>query len=173
MRRFWIMLLGVAVALAIALPAGAGKPDCDLDPSHAACDRGSEVESQTCEELVANGASWVLGQRVGDHYAAFGVPACIDLDHGDRAAQYWEVRWVGDTRKGTVKGLGLAFKRGLPGEWYADTVATSESGVWDPWPLVDPEDGPFIFVAMPHQGDKWDTITLVVTPRGQCSDEDC
>ncbi len=32
MRRFWIMLLAVAVALVIALPAGAGKPDCSTYP---------------------------------------------------------------------------------------------------------------------------------------------
>jgi hypothetical protein len=33
MRRFWIMLLAIAMALVIALPAGAGKPqiDCDND----------------------------------------------------------------------------------------------------------------------------------------------
>ncbi len=31
MRRFWIMLLAVAMALVIALPAGAGKPCCNPD----------------------------------------------------------------------------------------------------------------------------------------------
>jgi hypothetical protein len=39
MRRFWIMLLAIAMALVIALPAGAGKPpiDCDKHPNHPEC----------------------------------------------------------------------------------------------------------------------------------------
>ena len=39
MKRFWIILLAAAMALVIAMPAGAGKPpiNCDKKPDHPAC----------------------------------------------------------------------------------------------------------------------------------------
>ena len=39
MKRFWIIVLAVAMALVVALPAGAGKPpiDCDRLPNHPEC----------------------------------------------------------------------------------------------------------------------------------------
>ncbi len=37
MRRFWIVLLVVAVGLLIAVPAGADKPNCEADPDHHSC----------------------------------------------------------------------------------------------------------------------------------------
>jgi hypothetical protein len=44
MKRFWIILLAVAMALVIALPAGAGKPelDCDKHPNNPECTSDSE-----------------------------------------------------------------------------------------------------------------------------------
>jgi hypothetical protein len=44
MKRFWIILLAVAMALVIALPAGAGKPElsCDKHPNNPECTSDSE-----------------------------------------------------------------------------------------------------------------------------------
>lgn len=55
MRRSWIMLLAVVLALVVALPAGAGKPD---NPGKPAPDPDPEI--WTCKERVANGATWEL-----------------------------------------------------------------------------------------------------------------
>lgn len=61
MKRVWIGLLAVAVALAIALPAGAKKPDCEADPSHPACKESPEPEptgGYTCAEYAAMNPDW-------------------------------------------------------------------------------------------------------------------
>jgi hypothetical protein len=56
MRRIWIMLMAITMALVIALPAGAGKPpiDCDKHPNHLECvpDPGDDtpIAGTTCRE---------------------------------------------------------------------------------------------------------------------------
>jgi len=168
-NRIVVMMLVVVTVLAMATTALAGKPDKP--------DKPEPPESRTCKELDADDTSWVLGGwveghsergvSVEAHYEASGVPACIDLDKlvEHRNAQLWLVEYSGQARKGTTKGLGLGFKRGLPGEWYAGPELRNPGVAWEPWVAPD-DDGPFVFVAMEHHGDKWQTITIKVTPQG-------
>jgi hypothetical protein len=58
MKRVWIGLLAVAVALAIAQPAGAKKPDCEADPPHPACKESPETGGYTCAEYAAMNPDW-------------------------------------------------------------------------------------------------------------------
>ena len=57
MKRFWIILLAIAMALVIALPAGAGKPDCDPDSLtytqfHPACGKDDPEPPPPVEEVA-------------------------------------------------------------------------------------------------------------------------
>jgi len=49
MKRGWTILLAGALSLAIALPVGAAKPDCELDDSHPSCKTDDSTTTTTTE----------------------------------------------------------------------------------------------------------------------------
>jgi len=57
MKRLWIMLLAIAMALVIALPAGAGRPeiDCDKHPNKPECTSDPELPAEVVCEFDDNG----------------------------------------------------------------------------------------------------------------------
>ncbi len=62
MQRYWTVLLVLAVAVVIALPAGAAKPDCIDEPSRPWCEPAEDPEGPvglTCEETAADGWDYV------------------------------------------------------------------------------------------------------------------
>ena len=94
MRRFWIMLLAVALALVIALPAGAGKPDKPDKPEKPTPEppttyavtitmtNGSGIETTCDGSTIEMERTDARGGRV-KHFEAFG--AKLDIHAGDLA----------------------------------------------------------------------------------------
>jgi hypothetical protein len=112
MKRFWIMLLAVALALVIALPAGAGKPDrnCDETPDHPQCraDLGDDtpIAGTTCgsPDDVKTGDFEVILKGKSD-------TACIDVIANPGA---WKIRIE---TVGIVRGLSLFLRDSVgPGD---------------------------------------------------------
>ena len=105
MRRIWIMLLAHAMALVIALPAGAGRPpiDCDKLPNHPECaaDPGDDgpiagttcIEAGSTYDLMTDDFVVVLNGKSDT--------ACIDVIAEPGA---WK---VGIETDGIVRGLSL------------------------------------------------------------------
>jgi len=49
------------------------------------------------------------------------------------------------------------------GVTHAEEIFSTTSGTWAT-PIIDPPDEAFVFVAMPHSADEWQSITIRVTP---------
>ncbi|MFH1330464.1 MAG: hypothetical protein ABIJ48_07435 [Actinomycetota bacterium] len=164
-RRAWIMIVAlVAGLLAVSATAMAAKEDGKKRPPTTTTTTTAPT-LWTCEARVANGAVWVLGtfNEVGGFYTVSGLPACIDLLAEHTGAMRWRVDWIGTVTREPIKGLQFVFETEVHGVVYAETVATTASGIWETDVLDPPEEG-FVFVAMPHHKDKWTSITITVTP---------
>lgn len=116
MRRIWVTLLAVALALVIALPAGAGKPpiDCDKLPNHPECatDPGDDtpIAGTTC---VEDGSTYDV-QTDDFDVTLYGKSdtACIDVLPAYPGA--WKVTIETD---GIVRGLSLYLRDSVaPGD---------------------------------------------------------
>ncbi|MEN8114733.1 MAG: hypothetical protein ABFS21_10120 [Actinomycetota bacterium] len=91
MKRFWIMLLVLAVALVTALPVGAAKPDCNPDspdytPEHPSCvpDEPDEpLVGLTCADAEAQYGPHVDVNWIDDWTFTFEIgyreDACVDV----------------------------------------------------------------------------------------------
>ena len=162
----------VAVAVVTALSASAafaakgGVPGPPGTGDPAVTTTTAEPTLWTCEARNENGAVWVLGEWDGTSYSAGGPGTCIDIDRpGHTDAHRWLVTWSGETAKGTdtVKGLLLRFETGVHGTIWAEEVFTTTGGTW-PTAVIDPPDEAFVFVAMPHSGDRWTAFQVTVPP---------
>lgn len=161
-----ILILVVVVGLLVALPATAmaGKPD---KPGKPTTTTTTAPDYWTCQARFDNGGvGWVLGawDNTAGVYLGSDVPSCIDILSDHRDLTHWKVEWSGSTTNGTVKGLKLVFEAQVHGTVFAETVVTSESGRWmASWTTTGIEN--LVFVAMPHQGDKWTgPVTFTLTP---------
>jgi hypothetical protein len=163
---------------ALATAALAGKPDCDADSSHASCKPTTTTTVVapttvpgywTCQARIDNGAVWPLGTYDGgaNVYTGEGPALCVDIMAEHRDVTDWLVEWLGTVTKDTVKGLKLVFEEEVHGIVYAETVKYEPSGRWVA-SLPDTPVGNLVFVAMPHQGDKWDgPMTFTITPQSE------
>jgi hypothetical protein len=154
----------VTTSAAFAAKGGVPGPPDPGDPGVTT----TTVESAlwTCEARNEAGATWVLGEWDGVSYAAGGPGTCIDIDEpGHTAAHRWLVTWSGETAKGTdtVKGLLLRYETEVHGTVWAEEVFTTTGGSWST-AVIDPPDEAFVFVAMPHSGDRWTAFQVTVTP---------
>lgn len=159
----------VAVMIVMALALGA------VGMASAFAARGGKgppvVESKTCQERIDNGAVWSLGTYENGVYTVETTPGCLDFDfetepyYFDTACVAWEVTGVQ-----RFKGLKFVFENGLHGTEYAVLETGDTSGRW----LADLSDTGWetapmpAFVAMSRNGDRWENITLTVTP-GTCT----
>ena len=124
MKQLWIMLLAVSLALVIALPAGAAKPDCNIDPSHSSCKVDEPRVGLTCAEAETAGwdhvdpewGTWDLDGD-GEFEAGFRVVlnrhegACVDVES---AAGDW---WM-DVQVGSAREVYLSVQDSVaPGDW--------------------------------------------------------
>jgi hypothetical protein len=115
MRRYWVILLAVAMALVIALPAGAGKPqiDCDKHPNHPECvaDPGDDtpIAGTTC---VDGGSAYDV--KTDDFSVVLNGKsdtACIDVIANPGA---WKVEIE---TEGIVRGMSLFLRDSVgPGD---------------------------------------------------------
>ena len=181
MRRMVTLLFVGVLVVAVAVPAGAGKPDCDEGSTHPSCPSDPPpTEGETgwwCEDRIENGAIWSPGVWVDDSYLITAPTGCIDIkDDVHRGCHVWTVEVVGQTLKGTAKGMKLVFEDGIhaPGGVHAQTELTafelnSAGNLSATWitPAIqgdaDPE-VPYTFVSMPRAGDRWQWIEITVTP---------
>ena len=174
-RSFSVVALVIMMVAALATAALAEKPDCEFDPSHASCKPTTTTTTavttttvpdySTCQKLIGNGAVWPLGTYDGANvYTGEGPALCVDIMAEHRDITEWTVEWMGTTAKGTVKGLKLVFEEEVHGTVYAETVVYEPSGSWDA-SLPDVPVGNLVFVAMPHNADKWiGSMTFTITP---------
>ena len=161
-RRRWLpIVVVVGLMLTMAPAALAGKPP--KPPKPTTTTTTTTPEFWTCEARIANGAvGWVLPSE-DDPYAVTGIAPCIDILAEHRAIEDWTVSWEGATRRGTVKGLKLVFEREVHTSVYAETVVYEQTGVWCPSLGAEPRDN-LVFVALPHNGDKWEWFEVTLTP---------
>jgi hypothetical protein len=89
MKRFWITLVAVAMALVIALPAGAGRPelDCDKHPNKPECTSDPEPPPTVEDVACAFGSDGVLlnseGQPIELDRANLGIRCQLAADPSD------------------------------------------------------------------------------------------
>jgi len=164
-----IVVVAVAVVTAVsasaAFAAKGGVPG-PPDTSDGSTTTVVEPTLWTCEARNENGAVWVLGEWDETSYSAGGPGTCIDIDQpGHTDAHRWLVTWSGETAKSadTVKGLLLRFETEVHGTVWAEEVFTTTGGSWAT-AVIDPPDDAFVFVAMPHSGDRWTAFQVTVTP---------
>ncbi len=118
MRRFWTVLLVLAVAVVIALPAGAAKPKCEVGSSHPSCKPAEEPEAQiglTCDEVATDHGwdfvpvTWSSDREftvVLDHH----LGACVDLTSAAG-------EWVIDVQVGSAREVYLSVQDSVfPGD---------------------------------------------------------
>ena len=74
MKRIWILLVVVALGVALAAPASAAKPNCELDPGHPSCKPADE-------DPPADGP---VGMT------------CVEADAALRNIAHVEPTWTGD-----------------------------------------------------------------------------
>jgi hypothetical protein len=125
----------------------------------------------SCQARIDNGAAWVLADWVEEvgAYVVDSPLACIDFREEHYDARRWKVEWEGEIDTVEV-GFLLVFEKELHGPIYAENEVDTKSGVWVT-PEIDPDDdAPFVFVAMPHSFDDWQSIAFTVTP---CTDAGC
>ena len=171
-NRIVVMMLVIVTVLAMATTALAGRPNKPGKPE--------PPDIWTCAERVKNGAVWVPGDWNGAAYVSdltvkVDVPLCIDLDFLDvhKYVTAWTVTWEdGKTVRKDPKGLMLIFEEALPGTHYAEKEV-SQPGMQGTWYAEldlekdgdgNPVNEHLVFVAMPRQGDEWESITFTVTP---------
>ena len=81
MKRFWIVLMAVAMALVMAVPVNAAKPNCDVDDTHPSCKSDEPpLAGFTCKAKSFGEA------YVAEEFLDFDIPlsrvtssACIDV----------------------------------------------------------------------------------------------
>lgn len=199
MRRMVTLLFVGVLVVAVAVPAGAGKPECGPDSTYPWCEPSDPppTEGETgwwCEDRIENGAIWSPGAWGDDSYLITAPAGCIDIrpdlgasppipDH--RGCHVWTVVVEGQTLKGTAKGMKLVFEDGIhaPGGVHAQTELTafelnSAGNLSATWitPAIQGDadtEVPYTFVSMPRAGDRWQWIEITVTPTaaaGGCED---
>ena len=123
----------------------------------------------TCQDRIDNGAVWKKGAWHPDGYylvsSAVGepiaLPACFDLLAEHAVTGSWRVEWTGTVLRPPGRGLALWFEKGLHGVIYDETMNTT--GTWTTKEFT-PDSDYFVFVAMPHHGDKWTWVEIKVYP---------
>ena len=173
-NRVAVAMLVIVTVLAMATTALAGKPDNPGKP-----EKPTPPDIWTCAERVQNGASWVPGYWNGVSYVSdatvdVDLPLCIDLNSlaAHKHVVEWTVTWEGTPVLKSPKGLMLIFEEEVHANHYAE-IEVSQPGEQRSWEAhlvlpTDVEGNPvndhLVLVAMPRQGDKWDTISFTVTP---------
>lgn len=185
-RRALIVVVVGVLMLAVALPAGAGKPECGPDSTHPRCEPSDPPPTTDdtgwwCEDRIANGAIWQPGEWSDGSYLITAPVGCIDIGLppspiAHRAEQQWRVDIQGQTLRGTAKGMKLVFERGIHGLVYdqielTDFIVDLEgklNAAWTTDMIAGDADAsvPYAFVSMPRSGDKWLWIEITVTPLG-------
>ncbi len=115
MKRFWILLLAVAMALVIALPASAGKPpiECDKHPNHPECapDPGDDTPTGGTTCIEGGSAYEVQTEDFDVILNGKSDTACIDVIAAPGA---WKITVLTD---GIVRGLSLFLRDSVgPGD---------------------------------------------------------
>jgi hypothetical protein len=112
-NRFWIVLIAISMACAIALPAGAAPPKCDTDPASDLQGCKAPVDDEplagtTCRAL----GEW--GQPFdSDFTVTLTESACIDVI---ATAGVWTVD-IDENPDGTLRWLGLVIRDSIaPGD---------------------------------------------------------
>lgn len=165
-------LLAIVTVAALATTALAAKPEGPVKPPKPTTTTTTVATTTTvpgywtCQARVDNnGAIWPLGVYDSDRgvYRGEELPLCVDVIAGHLDVTEWTVVWAGTTAKDTIKGLKLVFEEEVHGIVFAETVADSPTGTWTAsW--SDPVQN-LVFVAMPHQGDKWiGPVEFTITP---------
>jgi hypothetical protein len=172
-RSLLITLLTLMMVAALATAALAAKPESP--PGRTTTTTPTAVTTTTlpgywtCLARVGvdnDGAVWPLGEydETAGVYTGQGPALCVDILAAHRDITSWNVRWDGTTPKETTKGLKLVFEEEVHGTVFAETVVYDPAGMW-PASLSDVPVGNLVFVAMPHQGDKWtNPPTFTITP---------
>ena len=165
-KSLFITILAIAMVAALAATALAGKP---VNPGKPTTTTTTAPDYWTCQARVDNGA--VAWEPLGTYdettgvYTGEGPVLCVDIIEDDRNVTDWTVMWeFGVTAKDTVKGLNLVFEEEVHGTVYSKEVFHSGSGTWDVV-LSNTDAQNLVFVAMPHNGDKWiESMTFTITP---------
>jgi hypothetical protein len=154
-----VMLLTTAVAAFAKKPPEAPKPTTTTTTE-------TPPEFWTCEARIDNGdgAIWSPGVWNGSAYVA-DIASCTDILPEHLGEPSWTVAWNGITQKGTVRGLKLVFEEEVHSNVFAEQIFTTETGFWCPT-LPSGIDN-LVFVAMPHNGDKWVSFEVTVVPGRQ------
>jgi len=163
-----LIVLAVLVVLAVsatalAAPGGSKKPPTTTTTS--ATTTTTQPILRTCQTI---GTAWILGRHneAQGNYTVGGLPACIDLRPEHTGTRAWQVDWTGTVKTPPgMRGLRLVFESEVHDleNAYLDTVVYDTSGTLETL-IAAPEATPFVFVAMPHSGDKWTSIEIVLTP---------
>lgn len=99
MKRFWIVLMAVAVAMVVAVPVNAAKP-CDSNPAHPSCNSGDDEPTDLLAGTTCNPLWWDTDFKDKDFtvvLTADNSDACIDVI--PPAAGRW---WVTVTATGQI-----------------------------------------------------------------------
>jgi hypothetical protein len=169
MKRIWIILLAVSLALVIALPAGAKKPDKPKEPDGAfkpvACQVDTELASGTFE--VAPPKQFVLTPYTAYPGTDQGV-LCLKVELRGGSLSDLRVRWL-DYVSNQAGASDLYWARGKElralndGGTFSTGISlegwTSSGGFFGSDP--DPDGGDMTVVVMPKA--KSDTAEVIVT----------
>ena len=160
MPRKGLFILGLAIAILMSLATtAAGMPSKHPKPTTTTT---TAPEYWSCQARVDNGASgWVLPET-DDPYTVSGLAACIDILESDLDVHDWTVVWEGSAPR--IHGLKLVFEEEVHGTVYAEGVFTTETGSWCPT-FADTVPSSLVFIAMPHNGDKWTEFEITITPK--------
>jgi hypothetical protein len=117
----------------------------------------------TCQARWDNGATgWILDWHDGKvDYSVQGLPACVDLLAEHTGPRTWTVTWEGIAAH--LTGTKMVFETEVHGTIYHEEIVTTGSGSYTT-PVLDPPEEGFVFVAMPHRRDRWESFTVTVAP---------
>lgn len=170
MKRTWIILLAIAVALAIALPAGAKKPDkpddlgfkpipCDVDVAFAGASvRGSVVTLPHTFEATPPKQFVIQPYTVDSDDLSEGVVLCLEVRVTSGTLSDLRVRWIDYLNNVTGGSCGLYWARGKELRSLNDGGVFStglrldgwtNTGSFCGWEPPDSDDGDMTVVVMP------------------------
>ncbi|NQV05143.1 hypothetical protein HQ535_01215 [bacterium] len=117
-RRVWIVLLLIGVVLALAVPAGAGKPTCEPGSTHPSCKSDEPDDGPvglTCAEAEASGfdnvpVEWSADGKWFTFEMNLRTGACVDV-------MSVEGQWVVDVDVGSARGVSVGIQDSVaPGD---------------------------------------------------------